>query len=117
MEGERNIQGFLTAYMSLNAYYLTAPEVELAHGYCDIYLLPDRQRYPQTAHSYIIELKYLTARDSEEAAKRQWQEAEEQVRRYAKDRKVAALSQGTELHLVIMQVRTYELARLEEVRP
>ena len=40
---------------------------------------------------------------------------EGEVRRYAKDRKVAALSQGTELHLVIMQVRIYELVRLEEV--
>ena len=115
MEGERNLQGFVVSALSVCAYYLTAPEVELAHGYCDIYLLPDRQRYPQTAHSYIIELKYLTAKDSEEAAKRQWQEAEEQVRRYAKDRKVTALSQGSELHLIVMQVRTYELVRLEEV--
>ena len=115
MEGERNLQGFVVSAMSLNAYYLTAPEVELAHGYCDLYLLPDRQRYPRTSHSYIIELKYLTAKDSEETAHRQWQEAEEQVRRYAKDRKVATLSQGTELHLVIMQVRTYELVRLEEI--
>lgn len=29
IEGERNIQGFFTAYLSISAYYLTAPEVEL----------------------------------------------------------------------------------------
>ena len=27
IEGERNIQGFFTAYLSVNAYYLTMPEV------------------------------------------------------------------------------------------
>lgn len=33
IEGERNIQGFFTAYLSVNAYYLVAPEVELNHGF------------------------------------------------------------------------------------
>ena len=32
IEGERNIQGFFLAYLSLNDYYITAPEVELNHG-------------------------------------------------------------------------------------
>ena len=59
IEGERNIQGFFTAYLSLSTYYLTAPEVELNHGYCDFFLMPDLRRYPMVAHSYIIELKYL----------------------------------------------------------
>ena len=34
IEGERNLQGFMNAYLNLNTYYLTAPEVELNHGYC-----------------------------------------------------------------------------------
>ena len=46
IEGERNIQGFFTAYLSINAYYLTMPEVELNHGFCDMFLMPDLQRYP-----------------------------------------------------------------------
>ena len=36
IEGERNIQGFFTAYLSVNAYYLIAPEVELNHGYLSL---------------------------------------------------------------------------------
>lgn len=33
IEGERNIQGFFTAYLSVNAYYLIAPEVrQMIHG-------------------------------------------------------------------------------------
>ena len=56
IEGERNLQGFFTAYLSTNAYYLIAPEVELNHGYCDLFLMPDLIRY-DVKHSYIIELK------------------------------------------------------------
>ncbi|MCF2604884.1 AAA family ATPase, partial [Parabacteroides distasonis] len=59
IEGERNIQGFFLAYLSLNSYYLTAPEVELNHGFCDFFLLPDLTHY-QAEHSYILELKYLS---------------------------------------------------------
>ena len=51
IEGERNIQGFFTAYLSVNAYYLTAPEVELNHGYCDLFLMPDLLHY-EVNHSY-----------------------------------------------------------------
>lgn len=50
IEGERNIQGFFTAYLSVNAYYLLAPELELNHGFCDLFLMPDLLRY-EVAHS------------------------------------------------------------------
>ena len=56
LEGERNIQGFFTAYLSVNAYYLMAPEMELSHGYCDLFLMPDLMRY-EVKHSYILELQ------------------------------------------------------------
>lgn len=114
MEGERNIQGFFTAYLSTNAYYLTAPEMELNHGYCDLFLMPDLRRY-QVKHSYIVELKYLSVKDSEAKAEVQWQEAVEQVRRYATATRVMQLVQETELHLIIMQFRGCELVRMEEV--
>ena len=46
MEGERNLQGFLKAYLALASYYLVEPELEMNYGYCDFFLLPDKQRYP-----------------------------------------------------------------------
>jgi hypothetical protein len=49
----------MNALLNLNPYYLTAPEVELNHGYCDFFLMPDLMRYPMIKHSYILELKYL----------------------------------------------------------
>lgn len=51
IEGERNIQGFFTAYLSISSYYLTAPEMELNHGFCDMFLMPDLERYNEVAHS------------------------------------------------------------------
>lgn len=115
IEGERNIQGFFTAYLSTNAYYLTTPEVELNHGYCDMFLMPDLMRYAEVKHSYILELKYLSSKDSEEKAAVQWQEAVSQIRRYGEGPRVRQLVQGTELHLIVMQFRGWELERMEEV--
>ncbi|MDO4165547.1 MAG: ATP-binding protein [Bacteroides sp.] len=115
IEGERNLQGFFTAYLSINSYYLTAPEVELNHGYCDLFLMPDHVRYPQTAHSYIIELKYLSAKATDAQTESQWQEAVEQIRRYAVGERVQQMCQDTELHLLVVQVRGNELVKMEEV--
>ncbi|WP_455636700.1 ATP-binding protein [Parabacteroides sp.] len=114
IEGERNLQGFFTAYLSVNGYYLIAPEMELSHGFCDLFLMPDRQHY-EVAHSYIVELKYLSSKDTEAKAKTQWLEAEEQIHGYAMAPRVRLLTQNTQLHLIIMQFRGWELERMEEV--
>ena len=114
IEGERNLQGFFMAYLNLNDYYITAPELELNHGYCDFFLLPDLTHYP-TKHSYIIELKMLSAKDFATKAESQWQEAVEQINRYATAPRVEVLRQGTQLHKIIMQFEGWELRRMEEV--
>ena len=114
IEAERNMQGFFMAYLSLNSYYYTAPELELNHGYCDFFLLPDLTHYA-TRHSYILELKVLPKNASADKAAQQWHEAEEQIRRYAVAPRVEALRQGTLLHKIIMQFEGWELRRMEEV--
>lgn len=114
IEAERNLQGFFMAYLSLNDYYYTAPELELNHGYCDFFLLPDLTHYP-TRHSYIIELKMLHKGDGEEVAQKQWNEAVGQINRYATAPRVEALRQGTELHRIIMQFEGFQLMRMEEI--
>jgi len=111
IEGERNLQGFMNAYMTLNPYYLIAPEVELNHGYCDFFLMPDFIHYPMVTHSYIIELKYLKTDATKAEAERQWQEAEEQIRGYAEGPRVKQMVGKTQLHLLILQIRGYELER------
>ena len=122
IEAERNLQGFFMAYLSLNNYYYTAPELELNHGYCDFFLLPDLTHYP-TKHSYIIELKVLSKADfnamskdgKHTKAELQWQEAVEQIQKYAAAPRVEALRQGTTLHKIIMQFEGWELKNMKEV--
>ena len=115
IEGERNLQGFMNAYLSLNPYYLTAPEVELNHGYCDFFLMPDLVRWPMVKHSYILELKYLPVGATDEKANEQWAEALLQLRTYAEGEKVRLLTAGTELHPIAVQIKGYEAMRVEEV--
>ena len=128
IEAERNLQGFFMAYLNLNDYYITAPELELNHGYCDFFLLPDLTHYA-SQHSYILELKVLSKKDfsaivegefTEDGkpmtkAEKQWREAVDQIHRYAEAPRVEALRQGTKLHLIIMQFEGWELKRMEEV--
>ena len=122
IESERNLQGFFMAYLNLNNYYYTAPELELNHGYCDFFLLPNLTHYA-TKHSYILKLKVLSKKDYEakpedgklSKAEAQWQEAEEQIKRYAIAPRVEALRQGTTLHKIIMQFVAGKLVRMEEV--
>ncbi len=115
MEGERNLQGFMTAMLSLNPYYLAAPEMEMNHGYCDFFLMPDLNRYPMVRHSYILELKYLKADATEAEVERQWTEAVEQIRGYAEGPRVRQLIRDTQLHLIIMQVKGFEMLRAEKI--
>ena len=121
IEAERNLQGFFMAYLNLNAYYYTAPELELNHGYCDFFLLPDLTRYP-SRHSYILELKLVPKKDKGEKAasyaervEKQWQDAVVQIDGYARAPRVEALRQGTQLHRIIMQFDGWKLLRMEEV--
>lgn len=115
IEAERNLQGFFMAYLNLNAYYYTAPELELNHGFCDFFLLPDLTHYA-TKHSYILELKLLHKGDTEATAQKQWDEAVTQINAYAQAPRVEALRQGTQLHKIIMQFDRHQLHRMEEVR-
>lgn len=115
IEGERNLQGFMNAYLNLNTYYLTAPEVELNHGYCGFFLMPDLIRWPMVKHSYILELKYLSISDTEEKAEKQWAEAIKQIKQYGQGKKVQLLTSGTQLHLIVAQIQGYEKKRVEEI--
>ncbi len=121
IEAERNIQGFFMAYLSLDNYYYTAPELELNHGFCDFFLLPNLTHYA-SEHCYIIELKLVPKRakgmSEEEYGKlveQQWEDAKVQVNGYASAPRVEALRQGTRLHKVIMQFDGHKLVRLDEV--
>ncbi len=116
IEGERNLQGFMNAYLTLTNYYLVAPEMEFSHGYCDFFLLPNYTVYPMVAHSYILELKYLKTDATDAEAAQQWTDAVVQIKTYAADAKLQSMLHGTQLHLIVVQIKGYDLVKMEEIR-
>ena len=93
----------------MNTLYLVEPEIELSYGFGDFLLLPDKARYPEISHSYILELKYVkpTATDAEVEAKSM--EADGQLQKYANDKIVKRLCSGTQLHLLKTVFRGAEM--------
>ena len=116
IEGERNLQGFMNAYLTLTNYYQVAPEMEFSHGYCDFFLLPNYLTYPMVAHSYILELKYLKADATEAEAEKQWAEAVAQIKTYAADKKLQSMLHGSTLHPIVIQIKGYNLVKYEEIK-
>jgi hypothetical protein len=114
IEGERNFQGYMMAFLRFNNYYQATPELELNYGYSDFFLLP-RPEAMGVKHSYIIELKYLPLTATPQAAEKQWKEAAEQVHGYAEGTSVRRLTGSTQLHTLVVQVKGADLLRTEEV--
>ncbi len=115
MEGERNLQGFLKAYLALASYYLVEPELEMNYGYCDFFLLPDKKRYPDIGHSYILELKYAGRTTTDTELETQAEEGRRQLLQYSKDKIALQLAKDTTLHLILLQFRGWDLVKCEEI--
>lgn len=115
MEGERNLQDFLKAYLALASYYLMEPELEMNYGYCDFFLLPDKQRYLDINHSYILELKYAARTATDAELEVQAEEGRRQLLQYSKDKIARRLAEGTTLHCLLLQFRGWDMVRCEEI--
>lgn len=116
IEGERNLQGFFKAYLALASYYLVHPELEMNYGYCDFFLLPDKQRYPETKHSYIMELKYASRTATEAELEEQACEGRRQLEQYSRDKKVLLAGSGTDLHCILLQFKGWDMVKCEEIK-
>lgn len=115
MEGERNLQGFLKAYLALSPYYLMQPELEMNYGYCDFFLLPDKRRYPDIEHSYILELKYAARTATDTELENQADEGRRQLRQYSEDKIARQLTEGTTLHRILLQFKGWDMIKCEEI--
>lgn len=115
MEGERNLQGFLKAYLAIASYYLVEPELEMNYGYCDFFLLPDKKRYPDVEHSYILELKYAPRTANAAELDVQAEEGRRQLYQYSADKMVQKLATGTTLHCLLLQFKGWDMVKCEEV--
>ena len=106
-------QAFFLAFLSLNPIYEMAPELELNHGYNDIFLFP-KIGSVGVEHSYLIELKYLKPEDSDAVKNKYIEDARKQLRDYAADPKSSSLARGTSLHLTVVVLRGFKLEFFED---
>ena len=115
IEGEAHVKGFLLAYLGLTKGYIILPEHESSKGYADFYMMPDLIRQPEIAYSYIVEVKYARrdATDAEISALKT--QAAEQLHRYAADDKVQKSKGNTQLRLLTLVFRGWELESSEVV--
>ena len=115
IDREIRIQGYMQAEFGHLKFYRAKPEMELAQGFCDFCLFPERVYYGDVKHSYIVELKHSAAdaSDAELAAKAE--EGIAKLRQYASDPFVPDLARDTTLHLILFQFKGFELCRLDEI--
>ena len=114
LSGEIRIQGYMQAEFGHVRFYLAKPEMELARGYCDFCLFPERVYYGDAKHSYIVELKYSKADADEADLAAKAADGIAKLHRYAADPFVPELAKDTTLHLILFQFKGTELVRLEE---
>ena len=89
LQGEKMVQGFVAAYLSICNYFVLHTEMELAKGYADLVLEPRPERYPGMRYGYVIELKYLPRGATQERIAATAAAAAEQARRYLGDGRLA----------------------------
>lgn len=88
LHGEKVVQTFLAAYLSIAGYFAVHTEAELGKGYADLVAVPLTTRFPAARHGFVIELKYL-GRSAKEQSRipALAEQAENQLRGYLADRR------------------------------
>ncbi|MDD2953570.1 MAG: AAA family ATPase [Parabacteroides sp.] len=110
IEGEAHVKGFLLAYLGMMRAYIIFPEYEAGKGYADFYMMPDLLHQPEIAYSYIVEVKYAKRDATQTEIDALNAEAALQLKRYADDPKVHQTKGETQLLLVTLVFKGWELA-------
>ncbi|MDM8519702.1 AAA family ATPase [Anaerolineales bacterium HSG6] len=115
LTGEKVIQTFLLAYLSVTDYFIIRTEEELGKGFVDLYLEPFLAKYDHLQYSYLIELKYLTRTEfTEEKLKEQLAEAKTQLNQYATDTRIIKRSRGGQIIKVALAFSGWELKAIQQ---
>ena len=117
LQGEKMVQGFVAAYLSPTRYFVFHTEMELAKGYADLVLEPGPAQARGKRYGYVIELKYLRRGASEEQVAAAGAAAEEQVRRYLGDARLAQRHPRAEFKGLALVFCGWELMHSAAVTP
>ena len=114
IQAERNLQGFIAAYLNHSGYYYIIQEMELNGGYCDLTMIPDLTRFPEVAHAYLLELQYLKSGDTDEEGMKALEEAKALLDQYARDARLPQMMSGKPIHKIAIIYKGNELWKVEE---
>ena len=114
IQAERNLQGFIAAYLNHSGYYYIIQEMELNGGYCDLTMIPDLTRFPEVSHAYLLELKYLKTTDTDEEGDKALEEAKAQLAQYEQDARLPQLMSGKPIHKIAIIYKGNDLWKLTE---
>ena len=109
--GEKVIQGFLAAYLSVTDFYEFRSEAELGKGHADIALEPLVAAFPHLRYGYLIELKYRRRSEAmaPAAVAAAAGEAREQLARYLADERLARQYPGVRFIGLIVVFHGWEM--------
>ena len=115
--GEKVVQGFLAAYLSVTDYYVFRSEAELGKGHADICLEPLLARFPHLRVGYLIELKYLARSEpaDEASVAAAVDAATAQLRRYLVDERLERQFPGVRFVGLAVVFHGWELAYCDAV--
>ena len=130
ISGEKVIQGFLAAYLSVTDYYVFRSEAEFGKGHADIALEPLLASYPHLQCGYLIELKYLKRRGRFQRSERSPRsgsaiedgvaaavgDATAQLERYLADERLARQFPGVRFIGLIVVFHGWEMVFCDAVR-
>jgi hypothetical protein len=81
---EKSIKMILITSAVLSSIFHVLTEKEMAQGFCDLFLLPRFDNFT-AKYSWLIELKYLSAKATDDEIEDAFQQAESQLAKYAND--------------------------------
>ncbi len=89
LNGEKVVQTFFLAYLNVSDFFIVRSEKEMGKGFCDLFMEPFAEKYPDIEYAFLIELKYVSrAGFSEAETEKQLANAREQLSKYARDERV-----------------------------
>ena len=116
LEGERAVQVFMLAYLSMTEYYIASTEREMSKGYADIFLEPFLSKFPDMRFGYLIELKYIPRGEYTDKKRDETIEAaSRQLEKYADDANLKKISRGYELKKLVLVYNGWELVYCSEL--
>jgi hypothetical protein len=110
LQGEKIIQGFLLAYMSINDFLIPHTEYEADKGYSDFFLEPFLLKYPEIPYGYLIEIKYIKRGDlTDSLLKKVQDEAKKQLDQYAADKCFSEKYKNQKILKIILVYHGWEM--------